>query len=296
MIYAQQRLGVSERQACKALGQSRGLQRRSPIKQDDEEALRRDIVTLARQYGRYGYKRITAMLKAAGWQVNHKRVERIWREEGLKVPARQKKRRRLYLNDGSCIRLRPHWQNHVWSYDFVAERLMNGRKIRILTVIDEYSRECLALRAGYALKSDDVMDVLSDLFITHSIPDHIRSDNGSEFTAKSIKDWLCRLKVKTLYIEPGSPWENGYNESFNARLRDELLNAEVFTTLLEAQTIIEQWRHHYNHIRPHSSLNYRPPAPLARMDKRSSAYASDPLSMPHYDQRIHPQHGLINEG
>lgn len=236
------------------------------------------------------------MLKAAGWQVNHKRVERIWREEGLKVPARQKKRRRLYLNDGSCIRLRPHWQNHVWSYDFVAERLMNGRKIRILTVIDEHSRKCLALRAGYALKSDDVMDVLSDLFITHGIPDHIRSDNGSEFTAKSIKDWLCRLKVRTLYIEPGSPWENGYNESFNARLRDELLNAEAFTTLLEAQIIIEQWRHHYNHIRPHSSLNYRPPAPLARMDKGFSAHAPNPLSMPHYDQRIHSQHGLINGG
>jgi putative transposase len=287
VIYAQQRLGVSERQACKALGQSRGLQRRSRIRQDDDERLRRDIITLARQYGRYGYKRITAMLKVAGWQVNHKRVERIWREEGLKVPAHQKKRRRLYLNDGSCIRLCPHWQNHVWSYDFVAERLMNGRKIRILTVIDEYTRECLALRVGYSLKSDDVMDVLSDLFIERGLPDHIRSDNGSEFTAKSIKGWLERLKVRTLYIEPGSPWENGYNESFNGRLRDELLNGEVFYTLKEAQVILEKWRHHYNHIRPHSSLNYHPPAPMARMSKGSSAYATDPLLMPPDGQRIH---------
>ena len=226
-------------------------------------------------------------MRASGWIVNHKRVERIWREEGLKVPQRQKKRGRLYLNDGSCIRLRPCWPNHVWSYDFVAERLINGRKIRILTVIDEYTRECLALRVGYGLKSDDVMDVLSDLFIERGLPDHIRSDNGSEFTAKSIKSWLKRLKVRTLYIEPGSPWENGYNESFNGRLRDELLNGEVFYTLKEAQVITEKWRHHYNHIRPHSSLGYRPPAPIARIDKGSSAYAPDPLSMPPDRQRIH---------
>lgn len=198
------------------------------MRQDDEERLRADIIRLAQKYGRYGYKRITALLRASGWIVNHKRVERIWREEGLKVPQRHKKRGRLYLNDGSCIRLKPCWPNHVWSYDFVAERLINGRKIRILTVIDEYTRECLALRVGFGLKSDDVMDVLSDLFIERGLPDHIRSDNGSEFTAKSIKGWLKRLKIRTLYIEPGSPWENGYNESFNGRLRDELLNGEVF--------------------------------------------------------------------
>lgn len=291
MIYAQQKLGISERRACRALGQSRGNQRREPIRQDDEETLRSDVIKLAQQYGRYGYKRITALLRAADWVVNHKRVERIWREEGLKVPKRHKKRGRLYFNDGSCIRLRPTWPNHVWSYDFVADRLLNGRKIRILTVIDEYTRLCLALRVGYGLKSDDVMEVLSDLFITHGIPDHIRSDNGSEFTAKSIKSWLARLEVKTLYIEPGSPWENGYNESFNGRLRDELLNGEVFYTLKEAQVIVEQWRHHYNHIRPHSSLNYRPPAPIV-MDKGSSACAPDPLSMPPNGQRIHFQHGL----
>jgi len=194
--------------------------------------------------------------------VNHKRVERIWREEGLKVPQKQKKRKRLYLNDGSCIRLRPHWKNHVWSYDFVADRLSNGKKIRMLTVIDEYSRKCLAIRVARALKSDDVLETLSHLFVTEGLPDYIRSDNGSEFTAKILQDWLHKLKVKTAFIEPGSPWENGYNESFNGRLRDECLNGEMFYSLKEAQVIIEDWRTHYNHIRPHSALGYKPPMPM----------------------------------
>lgn len=264
-MHIQQKYGTSERRACKALGVLRSVQRYKKRKPDDEGLLRKDITRLALKYGRYGYKRITALLRTEGWQVNHKRVERIWREEGLKVPKRQKKRGRLYLNDGSAIRLRPCWLNHVWSYDFVAERLSNGKKIRILTVIDEYTRQCLSIRVGYALKSDDVLDVISDLFIAHGIPDHIRSDNGSEFTAKTLKDWLYKLGIKTAYIEPGSPWENGYNESFNGRLRDELLNGEVFYTLKEAQTIIEQWRNHYNHVRPHSSLGYKPPAPPAKI-------------------------------
>jgi transposase InsO family protein len=229
------------------------------------------IIRLATRYGRYGYKRITALLRVEGWVLNHKRVERIWRQEGLKVPQKHKKRGRLYLNDGSCIRLRACWPNHVWSYDFVADRLIDGTKIRTLTVVDEYTRECLSLRTNYSLKTDDVMDVLTGLFITRGIPDHIRSDNGSEFTSKAIQAWLPKLGVKTLYITPGSPWENGYNESFNGRLRDELLNGEIFYTLKEAQVITEQWRHHYNHIRPHSSLGYKPPAPLARMKEAASA-------------------------
>ena len=198
--------------------------------------------------------------------MNPKRVERIWREEGLKVPKKQKKRKRLYLNDGSCMRLRSCWKNHVWSYDFVADRLSNGKKVRMLTVIDEFSRKCLAIRVAHNLKSDDVLIILSELFLQEGIPDYIRSDNGSEFTAKTLKDWLHKLKVKTAFIEPGSPWENGYNESFNGRLRDELLNGESFSTLKEAQTIIEDWRNHYNHIRPHSSLGYKPPAPMANID------------------------------
>ncbi len=264
-MQSQQRYGISERRACDALGVCRCVQRYKKRPPDDEGRLREDIICLAHRYGRYGYKRITALLRTQGWQVNHKRVERIWREEGLKVPKKQKKRGRLYLNDGSCIRLRPCWANHVWSYDFVADRLSNGKKIRMLTVIDEFTRQCLAIRVDYRLDSDDVLDVLSDLFLKHGMPAYIRSDNGSEFTASTLKEWLHKLKVKTSYIEPGSPWENGYNESFNGRLRDELLNGELFYTLMEAQIIIEDWRNHYNHIRPHSSLGYRPPAPMARL-------------------------------
>lgn len=229
--------------------------------------MRDDILRLALKYGRYGYRRITALLNAEGWHVNHKRVERIWREEGLKVPSKQKKRKRLYLNDGSCIRLRPHWKNHVWSYDFVADKLSNGKSIRMLTVIDEYTRECLAIHVKYKLKSDDVLEVLTKLFTARGMPDYIRSDNGSEFTARILQDWLHKLKVKTAFIEPGSPWENGYNESFNGRLRDECLNGEMFDTLKEAQVIIEDWRRHYNHIRPHSALGYKPPKPMMRIAK-----------------------------
>lgn len=280
MIHAQQVLGYSQREACRALDQSRGALRKPLKRPDDEESLTKDIIRLAKKYGRYGYKRITALLKIEGWRVNHKRVERIWRQEGLKVPARQKKRGRLYLNDGSCIRLRPCWKDHVWAYDFVFDRLIDGTKIRFLTVVDEYTRECLALHVDYRLGADDVMNVLTDLFITRGIPDHIRSDNGSEFTAKSISEWLPRLGVKTLYIEPGSPWENGYNESFNGRFRDEFLSGEVFYTLKEAEVLTAQWRHLYNHIRPHTSLGYKPPAPLARVKEGACAHAPAPSFMP----------------
>ena len=223
--------------------------------------MRSEIIRLAGQYSRYGYRRITALLHAENWRVNRKRVERIWREEGLKVRNKHKKRGRLYVNDGSCIRLRPLYKNHVWSYDFVTDRLSNGRSIRILTVIDEYSRKCLSIKVEYSLKSDDVLDEISKLFITEGMPDYIRSDNGSEFTAKSLRNWLSALKVKTAYIKPGSPWENGYNESFNGKLRDECLNCELFYSLKEAQVVIGDWRDHYNHIRPHSALGYKPPVP-----------------------------------
>ena len=260
-----QRYGVSERHACSALGVHRSTLRHPQGSCDDEEELTQDIVRLAEQYGRYGYRRITALLKTEGWQVNHKRVERIWREQGLKVPKKQPKRKRLYLNDGSCLRLRALYPNHVWSYDFVADRLSNGKKIRMLTVLDEYTRKCLAIRVGYQLKSDDVLDVISTLFLTEGIPEYIRSDNGSEFTAHTLQDWLRSLGVKTAYIEPGSPWENGFNERFNGSLRDECLNLEYFHTLGEAKVIIAQWMEEYNHIRPHSSLGYRPPVLPVRL-------------------------------
>ncbi len=195
--------------------------------------------------------------------MNHKRVERIWRKEGLKVPKKQPKRGRLWLNDGSCIRLRPEHKDHVWSYDFMVEHTSNGRAFKILTIIDEFTRESLSTKVNRRINSQDVIDELFNLFIFHSIPEHIRSDNGPEFTAKAVRRWLNRLGVKTLFIEPGSPWENGYIESFNGKLRDELLNREIFSTLTEARVLIEQWRREYNQVRPHSSLGYQPPAPQA---------------------------------
>lgn len=228
---------------------------------EDEGPLTQAIIDLASEYGRYGYRRVTALLHQQGWSVNHKRVERIWRREGLKVPQKQPKRGRLWLNDASCIRLRAQYPNHVWSYDFVMDRTHNGKAFRMLTVIDEYTHECLAIKTRRQLNSTDVLDCLGDLFLKHGAPEHIRSDNGAEFTAIAVREWLETAQVKTLFIEPGSPWENGYNESFNGKLRDELLNGEIFYTLKEAQTVIENWRMHYNTVRPHSSLGYRPPAP-----------------------------------
>jgi transposase InsO family protein len=254
-------LGLSERRVCRALGQHRSTQRKILTTPDDEAALTADIIALALQYGRYGYRRITALLREAGWRVNKKRVERIWRQEGLKVPQKQPKKGRLWLNDGSCIRLRPEYPNHVWSYDFVEDRTHDGRKFRMLNIIDEFTRECLAIRVSRKLKAVDGIDVLSDLFILRGVPGHIRSDSGSEFVAKAVREWISAVGAKTAYIEPGSPWENGYCESFNSKLRDELLKGGIFYTLKEAQIVIESWRRHYNTARPHSSLGYKPPAP-----------------------------------
>jgi len=257
------KFSVPERLACKVLGQHRSTQRKKPQSRPDEEALTTDIIRLASRYGRYGYRRITAMLRSEGWTVNAKRVERIWRREGLKVPQKQPKRGRLWLNDGSCVRLRPEHPNHVWSYDFVEGRTHNGRKFRMLNIIDEFTRECLAIRIDRKLNSTDVIDVLSDLFILRGVPGHVRSDNGPEFIAKAVREWIAAVGAKTAFIEPGSPWENGYCESFNSKLRDELLNSEIFYSLAEAKVIIEAWRRYYNTERPHSSLGYKPPAPEA---------------------------------
>ncbi len=223
----------------------------------------RRIIELATRYGRYGYRRITALLQSESWRVNHKRVERIWRKEGLKVPKRQSRRGRLWLNDGSCIRLRPEHKDHVWSYDFAMARTADGRAFRILAILDEFTRECLAILVNRHITYRDVIDQLFQLFVLRGIPEHIRSDNGPEFTAREIRRWLAKIGVKTLFIERGSPWENGYIESFNGKLRDELLSREIFATLTEAKVLIEDWRREYNGIRPHSALRYRPPAPEA---------------------------------
>jgi putative transposase len=261
--HVRQELGVSERRACLVLDQARSTQRHPRKEREDEGSLTRRIVELASEYGRYGYRRITGLLWQEDWVVNHKRVERIWRQEGLKVPKKQPKRGRLWLNDGSCIRLRPEYPNHVWSYDFVQDRTHEGRSFRMLTIVDEYTRESLSIDTERKLNSDHVLYRLAELFSRRGLPKHIRSDNGPEFTAWAVRQWLNRVGVGPLFIEPGSPWENGYIESFNGKLRDELLSGEIFYTLTEAKVLVERWRREYNTIRPHSSLGYRPPAPEA---------------------------------
>jgi len=253
---------LSERHACRLVHQPRGTQRYQPTQRDDEDELTQAIISLASQYGRYGYRRITALLQQAGWSVGKDRVQRIWRREGLKVPAKQKPRGRLWLNDGSCVRLRPERPNHVWSYDFVEAQTYDGRSLRLLTLIDEFSRECLAIRVARRLNSSHVIELLSECMLDYGLPDFLRSDNGAEMTARRVKNWLAIVGTMPLFIEPGSPWENGYCESFNGKLRDECLNGEIFYSLKEAQVVIEMWRKHYNTVRPHSALGYRPPAPL----------------------------------
>jgi putative transposase len=205
---------------------------------------------------------VTALLNAGGIEVGKDRVQRIWRREGLKVPKKQPKRSRLWLNDGSCIRLRPAYPNHVWSFDFVEARTNDGRRLRLMTLIDEFSRRCLAIRVARRINAIGVIESFADVMLFEGIPAYIRSDNGPEMVAKVLRQWLTGLGTRNLYIEPGSPWENGYCESFNGKLRDELLNGEIFYSLKEAQTVIEKWRIHYNTRRPHSALGYRPPAPL----------------------------------
>lgn len=214
----------------------------------------------AMRYGRYGYRQFTGMLRNDGWRANHKRVARIWWREGLKVPKKQPPRRRLLLTDGSCLRLRAEHPNHVWAYDFMATRIEDGRPVKLLTIIDEYTRECLAIEVERRLRSDDVLYRLAKLFVQQGLPQHIRSDNGPEFAATAVRSWLSRVGVQTLFITTGSPWGNGYIESFNGNLRDELLDRELFDTLWEVRC---SWSagQTYNRIRPHSALGYRPPAP-----------------------------------
>jgi len=252
---------VSERRACRVIGQLRSTQRYEPRPQQHKELLRTRVIELAAEYGRYGYRQVTGLLNMEGWEVGRDRVYTIWRQEGLKVPQRQPKRARLWLTDGSCVRHRPQHPNHVWSYDFVAERTHDGRPFKILNIIDEYTREWLASVVARRIRSQEVILTLADLFLQRGCPRFIRSDNGPEFIAKKLINWMKSLEVQPLFIEPGSPWENGYVESFNGKMRYELLNGEIFYSLLEAQTIIERWRCHYNSVRPYSSLGRRPPAP-----------------------------------
>lgn len=253
--------GVSQRRACKIIGQARMTQRYEPKPNFEKEKLRARVIELATEYGRYGYRKITYMLNNEGWKVGRDAVYTIWREEGLQVPQKQPKKKRLWLADGSCIRKRPEYPNHVWSYDFVHDRTHDGRPFKILNIVDEYTKENLAAFTRRRIRSQDVILVLAELFLKRGIPKHIRSDNGPEFVAKKLVKWLKYLEVRPLFIQPGSPWENGYCESFNGKMRYELLDGEIFYSLLEAQVVIEKWRNHYNTLRPHSSLGGRPPAP-----------------------------------
>ncbi len=269
---------VSERRLCSLFKTHRSTVRYVKRDVDEESRLISDMHRLAQKYPRYGYRRICALLKNYGWCVNHKRIERLWKKEGLQVPQKIPKPRSSNAGDGSCIKLRPEYQNHIWSYDFVHDKLRSGKSIKILTVIDEHSRECLTIDVRHKLNSTDVLDIMGRLFITKGMPKHIRSDNGSEFIAHMLQGWLKRMQVDTAYIDKGSPWQNGYNESFNGKLRDECLNREIFDTLTEAQAVIENWRYEYNHIRPHSALGYNPPVPKTQPivnDIRHSATLHD---------------------
>jgi putative transposase len=259
--FAQDKFNLSERRACKLIGISRSLNRYSAVKNIKKEQLRERVIYFAKLYGRYGYRKVTGLLVQDGWNVGRDAVHRIWREEGLRVPQKQPKRGRLWFNDGSCIRHRPEYKGHVWSYDFVSDRTHDGRTIKILNIIDEFTKECLISHAARRITSREIIFILADLFIKRGCPKHIRSDNGPEFIAKKLLSWFKILDIAPLFIQPGSPWENGYCESFNGKMRFEFLDGEIFYTLREAQVLIDKWVRQYNTVRPHSSLGQRPPCP-----------------------------------
>jgi putative transposase len=254
---------VSQRRACRLIGQPRGTQRLKPADRSAGEKLVERVLELARKNPRYGYRRVWALLRAEGWRVNRKRVHRLWREQGLKVPQKRRKKRRLGASANGCVRRRAERPGQVWAWDFVHDRTADGRPLKWLSVVDEFTRECVALEVRRGMTAEAVVAILAGLVRERGAPGHVRSDNGPEFIARAIRDWLGRAGVAALYIEPGSPWENGYAESFHSRLRDELLDREEFGSLLEAQVLGKEWRHGYNHERPHSSLGYRTPAAFA---------------------------------
>jgi putative transposase len=269
----QETFGVSQRRACRVLGQPRSTQRQTPKTSQEEERLVQRMLELVRQHPRWGYRRITVLLRREGWRVNRKRVYRLWRQEGLKVPRKQRKKRRLGHSGNSCVRRPAQHKDHVWTWDFLHDRTRDGRPLKWLTLIDEYTRECLALEVDRGMTASAVKAVLAGVVQQRGVPVHIRSDNGSEFIAAAIRAWMTAAGLETLYIAPGAPWENGYAESFNSKVRDELLNAEEFGSVLEAKVLAKEWRHEYNHVRPHSSLGYRTPAEFGEMCPRPDSAA-----------------------
>jgi putative transposase len=269
----QETFGVSQRRACRVLGQPRSTQRQTPKTSEEEGRLVGRMLELVRQHPRWGYRRITVLLRREGWRVNRKRVYRLWRQQGLKVPRKQRKKRRLGHSGNSCVRRPAEHKDHVWTWDFLHDRTSDGRPLKWLTLIDEYTRECLALEVDRGMTAKAVKTVLAGVVQQRGAPVHIRSDNGSEFIASAIRTWMATAGLKTLYIAPGAPWENGYAESFNSKVRDELLNAEEFGSVLEAKVLAKEWRHEYNHVRPHSSLGYRTPAEFGEMCPRPDSAA-----------------------
>jgi len=257
------RLGYSERRICRAIGQARSSQRYEQVLDEQERALIAEMHRLALRWPRFGYRRITALLRREGWRVNVKRVHRLWKAEGLQIRKKQRKRRRLGTGENACHRRRPGHKDHVWAYDFVSERTEKGGRLRMLSVVDEYTRECLTIDVARGFTGRKVVEVLAELFLLRGRPQYLRSDNGPEFAGKAVRKWLKESGVGTLFIEPGSPWENGYVESFNGKLRDECLNGELFLSLAEARYVVDRWRLDYNHHRPHSMLNWMTPAAFA---------------------------------
>jgi putative transposase len=261
--HVQQRFALSERRACRALGLPRSSHRYVAVKKEGEQALVGRMKELAKANPRYGHRRVCALLRREGWRVNRKRVQRLWRREGLRVPRAQRKRLRLGGSENGCVRRRAEYKNHVWSYDFTMDQTTDGKRLKLMPVVDEFTRECHAIEVERSITAEDVISTLSYLFQVHGEPEFIRSDNGPEFIARAVQEWLAATGVKTLFIAPGSPWENAYLESFNGKLEDELLGGEIFHTLLESRVLIEDYRLRYNHERPHSSLDYRTPAEFA---------------------------------
>ncbi|MGD0834701.1 MAG: IS3 family transposase [Candidatus Dormibacteria bacterium] len=276
--HVRERFGVSERRACRALGQHRATQRREPRPVvGPEEQLRRRMRQLARAQPRYGHRRIWALLRREGWLVNRKRVQRIWREEGLRVPAQSPKRRRLGVSTVPADRLRAERPNHVWALDFIFDATSDGRPLKALSMCDEFTRENLARRIGRSITADHVIAALDEASERRGTPEYIRCDNGPEFVAAAIRDWCRFMGTGTAYIEPGSPWENPFVESFNGKLRDELFAREVFDSVMEARILFDDWADVYNRYRPHSSLGYATPAAFAAS---WSSRASDPDQLP----------------
>jgi transposase InsO family protein len=269
----QSKFAVSERRACLVIDQPRQSQRYQPKVSSDEPALLKDILNLVREFPRYGYRLICGKLRQLGWTINPKRVYRIWKKEGLKVPIKKQKKRRMGDSTNASHRQRAEHPNHVWSWDFIFDRTASGKALKWLNIVDEFTRENLCLEVGYGFTSEDVIDQLAHISKERSLPKFIRSDNGPEFIAEKLKNWLANLDVGTLYVAPGSPWENAFAESFNSRFRDEFLALEVFDNLQAAKILTGQWRKNYNEARPHSSLGYVPPSEFARQCSVSVAIA-----------------------